>query len=139
MATEKCVVCGADTGIDENTHILARTGYIEGVGQLCIICNKNYAEKELMAFQDFIVPRIERVLSSCNVPKLFSNIKYNYEKENLSVTIPEEYFEKVLNRFTLYFLREDLGKIYLNGRNLRDQFNWDGYLLKGREIGPDEF
>ena len=34
-AVEKCVLCGVETTTIKTTHIDYRTGYIEGVGQLC--------------------------------------------------------------------------------------------------------
>ena len=36
--TEKCVVCGVNTGILESTPIEFRDNYIEGAGQLCNKC-----------------------------------------------------------------------------------------------------
>ena len=36
--TEKCVLCGSETNIPRDLHIDFRTGYVEGVGQLCINC-----------------------------------------------------------------------------------------------------
>jgi len=38
VQTEKCVVCGRETGIPINTHIDNRLDYVEGSGQLCSIC-----------------------------------------------------------------------------------------------------
>jgi hypothetical protein len=35
---EKCILCGVDTPYTFNDHIDYRTGYIEGVGQLCHSC-----------------------------------------------------------------------------------------------------
>lgn len=35
---DTCVLCGVETAYDETTHIDMRTGYIEGVGQLCSKC-----------------------------------------------------------------------------------------------------
>lgn len=39
--TEKCVICGKDTGIPVDLDISLRTSYIEGAGQLCIDCYKD--------------------------------------------------------------------------------------------------
>jgi hypothetical protein len=36
--TERCVVCGADTGIATATPISKRHDYVEGAGQLCGTC-----------------------------------------------------------------------------------------------------
>ena len=38
MQKEICIKCGKETGVDVNTHVDFRTGYIEGVGQLCVSC-----------------------------------------------------------------------------------------------------
>jgi len=35
---DNCVVCGAETPYDFETHIDQRNGYIEGIGQLCNTC-----------------------------------------------------------------------------------------------------
>jgi hypothetical protein len=37
-SVEKCILCGVDTPYAFNDHIDYRTGYIEGVGQLCHSC-----------------------------------------------------------------------------------------------------
>lgn len=38
MAKDKCVMCGSETEYEFSTHIDLRTGYIEGMGQLCFSC-----------------------------------------------------------------------------------------------------
>jgi|LauGreDrversion4_2_1035121.scaffolds.fasta_scaffold564982_3 hypothetical protein len=38
MGKDKCVMCSEETQYDFSTHIDLRTGYIEGVGQLCFNC-----------------------------------------------------------------------------------------------------
>ena len=38
MATEKCVVCQQDTGVEDDIHVDMRHMYIEGVGQTCPDC-----------------------------------------------------------------------------------------------------
>ena len=38
MAKDTCVLCGAETPYDYETHIDLRIGYIEGAGQLCANC-----------------------------------------------------------------------------------------------------
>ena len=35
---EKCVQCGKDTQYYKDDHVDMRDGYIEGVGQLCLLC-----------------------------------------------------------------------------------------------------
>ena len=43
--TEKCVMCGTDTGVAINAPIDFRDYYIEGAGQLCDKCyNKTYKQ-----------------------------------------------------------------------------------------------
>ncbi len=46
MPTEKCVTCGKDTNVEITTHIDARVGYLEGVGQLCISCHLKDSNRE---------------------------------------------------------------------------------------------
>ena len=38
VQTEKCVVCGKDTGVPVDTHIDMRKTYDEGSGDLCADC-----------------------------------------------------------------------------------------------------
>lgn len=38
MLNDKCVICGADTGVAQNTPIAERKRYISGSGQLCSEC-----------------------------------------------------------------------------------------------------
>ncbi len=38
MPKEICILCGNETHEEITTHVDFRTGYIEGVGQLCIGC-----------------------------------------------------------------------------------------------------
>ena len=40
IKTEKCVLCGADTGIPVTTPIEEREDYIQGCGQLCAPCRR---------------------------------------------------------------------------------------------------
>jgi len=46
MAKDTCVLCGAETPYDFNTHIDHRYGYIEGAGQLCKSCYDRGTERE---------------------------------------------------------------------------------------------
>jgi hypothetical protein len=39
MAKENCVICGSETNVDITTHVDMRTGYIDGLGQMCIPCH----------------------------------------------------------------------------------------------------
>ncbi len=42
MEYELCVLCGKTTNVEKNTPIHKRTGYIEGVGQLCRDCYQDF-------------------------------------------------------------------------------------------------
>ena len=56
MSKEKCVVCGAETPYDFETHIDFRTGYIEGVGQHCIKCfNRGGQQREMIAIPKSLI------------------------------------------------------------------------------------
>jgi hypothetical protein len=48
MPKEKCVVCGAETTYEFETHIDFRTGYIEGVGQHCVKCFNKGSKREMI-------------------------------------------------------------------------------------------
>ena len=45
IETEKCIVCGRDTGISINSHVDFRKTYVEGAGQLCAECFKETYKK----------------------------------------------------------------------------------------------
>ena len=38
VETEKCVICGKDTGVPVDTHIDMRKTYVEGAGDMCATC-----------------------------------------------------------------------------------------------------
>lgn len=44
--TEKCILCGRDTGVLRSTPIDQRAHYIEGCGQLCISCGRQLNHEE---------------------------------------------------------------------------------------------
>ena len=44
---EKCVLCGNDTKYKESTPIELRSGYVDGVGQLCAGCNARIYPSDL--------------------------------------------------------------------------------------------
>jgi hypothetical protein len=48
MPKEKCVVCGAETPYEFETHIDFRTGYVEGVGQHCIRCYNKGSQRDMI-------------------------------------------------------------------------------------------
>ncbi len=39
-----CVKCGEKTMYKKNVHIDGRMGYVEGAGQLCTSCDKEFTE-----------------------------------------------------------------------------------------------
>ena len=41
---DKCVKCGEKTMYEKNVHIDRRMGYVEGAGQLCTSCGKEFTE-----------------------------------------------------------------------------------------------
>ena len=41
-----CVKCGEKTMYEKNVHIDRRMGYVEGAGQLCVSCDKEFTEGE---------------------------------------------------------------------------------------------
>ena len=41
---DRCVKCGETTMYEKNVHIDRRMGYIEGAGQLCVSCDKEFTE-----------------------------------------------------------------------------------------------
>lgn len=45
MAKDTCIMCGAETPYEFETHIDFRVGYIEGAGQLCISCYQGETHK----------------------------------------------------------------------------------------------
>lgn len=49
MAIEKCVICGKDTAYNMEDHIDKRTGYLEGMGQLCNSCHQRGTGREMFA------------------------------------------------------------------------------------------
>lgn len=54
VTTEKCVICGEDTGIPVDQDISLRTSYIEGAGQLCVDCYKDLYVPKQMDFESDI-------------------------------------------------------------------------------------
>ena len=43
--TEKCILCGRDTGVLRSTPIDQRAYYIEGCGQLCLGCHRSLKQE----------------------------------------------------------------------------------------------
>jgi hypothetical protein len=46
--TERCVVCGADTGVLVAKPISERQNYVEGAGQLCGPCARSMRQRQQM-------------------------------------------------------------------------------------------
>lgn len=53
MATEGCVMCAKDTGVEINTHIDFRQNYVEGMGQLCKECYEHPMTENYQGFKQF--------------------------------------------------------------------------------------
>ncbi len=47
---DRCVKCGEITMYEKNVHIDRRMGYIEGAGQLCVSCDKEFTEGGVSRF-----------------------------------------------------------------------------------------
>ena len=62
---EKCVCCGSDTGIAENTPIPERKWYVKGSGQLCEKCYLNLYGSESDGECRFSNEEIEELLKLC--------------------------------------------------------------------------
>lgn len=43
--TERCILCGRDTGVLRSTPIDKRAYYIEGCGQLCGACHRSLRQE----------------------------------------------------------------------------------------------
>lgn len=78
VTTEKCVICGKDTGIHVDQDISLRTSYIEGAGQLCIDCYKDLYIPNIPKQKDF-----ESDISEEYFYNQIQNFKYivNYENK----------------------------------------------------------
>jgi hypothetical protein len=46
--TERCVWCGADTGVLATTPVTKRQNYVEGAGQLCGPCARSMRLRQQM-------------------------------------------------------------------------------------------
>jgi hypothetical protein len=55
MPNEKCVMCGKETDIDITTHVDLRTGYVDGLGQLCLTCYLKGTNREQMVVPAYLV------------------------------------------------------------------------------------
>ncbi len=54
---DNCVICGKQTQYKTSTHIDMRSGYVEGVGQLCGICytKGSSAGREMILIPKYLV------------------------------------------------------------------------------------
>ncbi len=54
---DNCVICGKETQYKTSTHIDMRSGYVEGVGQLCGICytKGSSAGREMIGIPKYLV------------------------------------------------------------------------------------
>lgn len=55
MAKDTCILCGAETPYEYETHIDMRTGYIEGAGQLCVKCYRRGTDRTHILIPTHIV------------------------------------------------------------------------------------
>jgi len=69
MARDICIVCGAETAYDFETHVDVRVGYIEGVGQLCQKCWNRGTER-----RHFTVP-FDTVYNTPNDQELGAKVR----------------------------------------------------------------
>ena len=51
---DKCVICNSYSEYDEKEHIEFRIGYVEGAGQLCLICHASVKTLRWDAVQQLI-------------------------------------------------------------------------------------
>ena len=55
MAKDTCIMCGAETPYDFETHIDMRIGYIEGAGQLCSKCYREGTNRSHIAVPETLI------------------------------------------------------------------------------------
>jgi len=55
MAKDTCIMCGAETPYDFETHIDMRIGYIEGAGQLCGKCHDRGSDRRQLVIPMHLV------------------------------------------------------------------------------------
>jgi hypothetical protein len=69
---EHCVSCGVETAYEVSTHIDMRSGYIEGLGQLCVSCYNSSKERN-----HIIVPE-STIIMTPNNSELGSKVRELY-------------------------------------------------------------
>ena len=55
MAKDTCILCGAETPYEFETHIDYRYGYVEGAGQLCKSCYDRGTERKQLVVPEHII------------------------------------------------------------------------------------
>ena len=88
MPKETCILCGKETHEEITTHVDFRTGYIDGVGQLCIGCyNKSHYQgyvtddeiKRIMKNRTTLVTiSAEDILNTPNDMELGAKVRKQY-------------------------------------------------------------
>lgn len=80
MPKEICIKCGKETNVDVTTHVDFRTGYIEGVGQLCMSCYNGPDEvTEVMKHRrTLITVSAETILDTPNDEELGRKVRRSY-------------------------------------------------------------
>jgi hypothetical protein len=80
MQKEICIKCGKETNVDVSTHVDFRTGYIEGVGQLCIRCYNGPDDvTEIMKNRTTLITvSAETILDTPNDEELGHKVRRSY-------------------------------------------------------------
>lgn len=77
MPKEKCVVCGAETQYEFETHIDFRTGYVEGVGQHCLKCFNMGEKKEMIIIPESFIKNFSNDMELGKEVRRFYYQNYN--------------------------------------------------------------
>lgn len=80
MQKEICIKCGKETNVDIATHVDFRSGYIEGVGQLCVTCYNGPDDvTEVMRKRTTLITvSAETVLNTPNDEELGRKVRRSY-------------------------------------------------------------
>lgn len=80
MSKEICIKCGKETNVDVTTHVDFRTGYIEGVGQLCMSCYNGPDDiTEVMKNRTTLITvSAETILATPNDDELGRKVRRSY-------------------------------------------------------------
>jgi len=86
MPNEICILCGAETDVDVNTHVDFRFGYVEGAGQCCVKCydktryngSSEYVANTMRNRTTLITISAEEILDTPNDMELGAKIREKY-------------------------------------------------------------